>query len=326
MSAVGSARVCVVSDGIAGNRRQAAALAQTMGLDAEVVTIGLRAPWDWFAPRLTAGAGLAVHRLDGAALAPPWPDLAIGCGRRAAWLLRLLKARSGGRCYTVQILDPRIDAGHFDVVVAPRHDGLSGPRVLETIGSLNPVGPTWLAEARARFAALAQWPQPRVAVLIGAGNGAQRIDAAYFRQFIDALAARHAADGGSFLVTLSRRTPAALRPWLRQAFAAFPGLFWDGEADGENPYAGLLAFADRIVVTPDSVNMLSEAAATGRPVATFAPDPIGGKFARFHASLRDGGWLQSLEEPARVPARPLAETAEVAAEVLRRWRAARATR
>ncbi|PZQ10728.1 MAG: nucleoside-diphosphate sugar epimerase [Rhodanobacter denitrificans] len=322
MSGVGSARGWVVSDGIAGNRRQATALAQAMGLDAAVVTIGLRAPWDWFAPRLSAGAGLAVRRLDGAALAPPWPELAIGCGRRAAWLTRLLKARSGGRCYTVQILDPRIDADHFDVVVAPRHDGLSGPRVIETIGSLNPVGPAWLAEARTRFAALAQWPQPRVAVLIGAGNAAQRIDAAYFRRLIDALAARHAADGGSFLVTLSRRTPAALRPWLRQAFAAFPGLFWEGEADGENPYAGLLAFADRIVVTPDSVNMLSEAAATGRPVATFAPDPIGGKFASFHEALHRHGWLQPLDEPPRVPARPLAETAAVAAEVLRRWRAA----
>ncbi|MCR6701191.1 MAG: hypothetical protein NVV68_08620 [Dokdonella sp.] len=51
MSASGSARCWVVSDGIAGNRRQAAALAQAMGLDAIVVTIGLRAPWDWFAPR-----------------------------------------------------------------------------------------------------------------------------------------------------------------------------------------------------------------------------------------------------------------------------------
>lgn len=323
MSASGSARCWVVSDGIAGNRRQAAALAQAMGLDAIVVTIGLRAPWDWFAPRLTAGAGLALRRFDGAAFAPPWPDIAIGCGRRAAWLLRVLKARSGGRCYTVQILDPRIDAGHFDVVVAPRHDGLAGPRVIGTIGSIHPVAPAWLAEAHARFAALAQWPQPRVAVLIGAGNGAQRLDEAYFRRFIDALAAAHAAAGGSFLVTLSRRTPTAQRPWLRRAFAAFPGLFWDSEADGENPYAGLLAWADRIVVTPDSVNMLSEAAATGRPVATFAPEPIGGKFARFHEALRRGGWLQSLDEAPRVPARPLAETAEVAAEVLRRWREAR---
>lgn len=324
MSASGSVRCWVVDDGIAGNLRQSSALAGAMRLDATVVSMRLRAPWDWLAPRMLMGAGLALRRLDGAGLAPPWPDLVIGCGRRAAWLTRLVKRRSAGRCFSVQILDPRIASECFDVVVAPRHDGLAGAGVITTLGSLNPVGPAWLAQARQRFASLSQWAQPRTAVLIGAGNRAQRLDQDYFDGLIGALAARHAVTGGSFLVTVSRRTPAALRPWLRRAFAAFPGLFWESEADGENPYAGLLAFADRIVVTPDSVNMLSEAAATGLPVATFAPEPIGGKFAQLHEALRRGGWLQSLDEAPRPPLGPLAETVEVAVEVRRRWRSARA--
>ena len=46
---------------------------------------------------------------------------------------------------------------------------------------------------------------------------------------------------------------------------------WNGPGDGENPYQGYLAAADRIVVTPDSVNMLSEACAAGKPVFTLLP-------------------------------------------------------
>ena len=42
------------------------------------------------------------------------------------------------------------------------------------------------------------------------------------------------------------------------------GYVWDG--NGDNPYFGMLALADAIVVTVDSVSMISEAVATAAPV------------------------------------------------------------
>jgi len=311
-----------ISDGAAGNERQAAALARALGLAARTLRIRLREPWNLLAPRLGAGAGWAIRDEAGAALRPPWPDIAIGCGRRAALLTRQLRRWSGGATFTVQILDPRIDSTAFDVVVAPQHDRTAGANVIHSIGALNPVDPGWLAAGRTRFGALEALPAPRTAVLVGGSNRAQRLDAAYFEQLVERLAARHAVDGGSFLVSLSRRTPPAQAARLRAAFAAFPGAFWGGAADGENPYAGYLAWADRFVVTPDSVNMLSEACATGKPVYTFAPRPISGKLAAFHAELAAGGHLRRLDEHlAGAPPEPLAETAAIAELVRARWRA-----
>jgi mitochondrial fission protein ELM1 len=160
-------------------------------------------------------------------------------------------------------------------------------------------------------------------VLIGGSNRAQRLDRAYFDGLLDRLAARHAVDGGSFLVSVSRRTPTATTARLRAAFAQFPGVFWSGEEDGENPYAGLLAWSDRLIVTPDSVNMLSEACATGKPVYTFAPRPIGGKLAAFHAELLASGHLRRLDDSAhRAQPPPLAETAAIAELAHERWQAA----
>ena len=63
-------------------------------------------------------------------IAPPWPTLWIAAGRRSAAFTKLVRERSEGKTFTVQILDPRIDPRHWDAVLAPAHDGLEGPNVL----------------------------------------------------------------------------------------------------------------------------------------------------------------------------------------------------
>jgi mitochondrial fission protein ELM1 len=311
-----------VSDGAAGNARQARALADALGLATRNVEVRLRQPWDALAPRFVSGAHNAIRDAAGQPLAPPWPDIAIGCGRRAALVTRALRAWSRGRTFTVQILDPRIDTHAFDLVIAPQHDDVEGDNVIRSIGALNPVDAEWLAAGRAAFAKFAGLHAPRTAVLIGATNRAQRLDTAYFDALLERLGVWHALDGGSYLVSLSRRTPREVDARLRRAFAAYPGSYWAGPADGANPYAGLLAWADRIVVTPDSVNMISEACATGKPVYTFAPRPIAGKLAAFHDALRASGHLRvfdDVEQKLQPP--PLAETREIAELVRARWQA-----
>ena len=310
-----------ISDGAAGNERQATALADALGVATRVLRIRVREPWSSLAPRLALGAHFAIRDGEGNPLNPPWPDIAIGCGRRAALATRVLRTWSSGRCFTVQILDPRIDTSAFDVVIAPHHDAVRADNAIRSIGALNPVDARWLADARTHFPALGQFASPRTAVLIGASNRAQRLDAAYFDALIERLGARHAVDGGSYLVSVSRRTPGDVVAHVRRAFATFPGTFWAGPDDGENPYAGLLAWADRIVVTPDSVNMISEACATGKPVYTFAPRAIAGKLAEFHRELQASGHLRLLDDTSqRAQPPPLAETAAIAELVLARWR------
>jgi len=323
MNSATSATCWAISDGAAGNERQAVALAQALGLAPRVLRLRVREPWAALAPHLLIGAGFALRDETGAPLAPPWPDIAIGCGRRAALATRALRAWSGGHCFCVQILDPRVDSAAFDLVVAPAHDGLSGANVIASIGALNPVDADWLARGRVQFPQFTALPAPRTAVLVGASTRAQRLDDAYFDALLAHLSAQQVQGGGSFLVSVSRRTPDALAATLRERFAAFPGVFWSGAQDGANPYAGLLGWADRIVVTPDSVNMLSEACATGKPVYTFAPRPIGGKLAAFHAELAASGHLRRLGDSAtRSQPPPLAETREIAELVRARWASA----
>jgi mitochondrial fission protein ELM1 len=84
-------------------------------------------------------------------------------------------------------------------------------------------------------------------------------------------------------VTPSRRTGEAQTRIIREALKGKPALVWDGT--GDNPYFGFLGLADAVVVTCDSVNMVGEAAFTGRPVHVVELDGDSAKFRRFLDSM-----------------------------------------
>jgi len=310
-----------IGDGAAGNHRQVLALADALQLVPRVIDLRLRQPWDALAPHLQLAARSGMQDRSGQPIAPPWPDIAIGCGRRAALLTRCLRGWSAGRCFSVQILDPRIAPRHFDVVVAPSHDRLVGGNVIETLGALNPIDDDWLERGRQHFPALSVLPAPRTAILIGASNASVTLDEAWFDALFERLGCQHAQTGGSYLVSTSRRTPAARRAQLRQQFTRWPGMFWAGPDDGENPYAGILGWADRIIVSPDSVNMVSEACATGKPVHAFTVAALRGKLAAFHEALCAAGHLLPPHADTAATHAPLRELPDVAARIRAIWNA-----
>lgn len=309
----------VITDGRAGNDRQALALAEQLGLPFRHLVLGLRAPWSWFAPRQLPGGRLALPAPQRrGVVVPPWPAVAIGCGRAAGYYTRLLHRLSEGGTYTVQILDPRIDPLHWDTVIAPRHDGLRGANVLDPLGSLNPVDEAWLAEGRDVCPAFGDLPQPRVAVLVGGPRQGIPLDETYAAALADRLLERQWREGGSLMVLASRRTPAPVVAVLRERLAGVPGVVWSSAEDGTNPYPAAMGWADRLVVTPDSINMLSEACAVGRPVQTLVTAPLPEKFERFHRALREAGLLRGLDEPTPERQPPLRETRTIAETVRRR--------
>ncbi|MEN1926465.1 mitochondrial fission ELM1 family protein [Luteimonas qiangzhengi] len=312
-----------LTDGHAGNLRQALSLAAALGHDAvRNWRLTPRRPWRWAAPHRLPGAKHAFGSEFARALATP-PALTIGCGRQSALATRLLRD-AGARA--VQILDPRMDPAHWDLVIAPEHDGLEGPNVLNLLGSLNPVDDAWLAAGRADFPLLAELPRPRIALLLGGNSRHARFDRAAFEALSQSISNVLADEGGSVLATVSRRTPAEVTAALRERMdsgdgpdKAWPGMAWTGQAGESNPYPGLLAWADRIVCTPDSVNMVSEACATRAPVFVFEPTGTEGRPRRFLDALLTRGRIRPVDEAlARFDCEPLRETARIATQVRER--------
>lgn len=309
-------RTWLLTDGHAGNVRQAAALARSLGIAPErEFALRPNGAARLLAPRRWPGADAALGNEFAQALASP-PALAIGCGRQGALATRLLRARGSK---AVQVLDPRLAPTHWDLVLVPEHDRLRGGNVLTLQGSLNPVDDAWLADARSAFADLQALPAPRIALLVGGASRHARLDARWLATLAGQLEAVLSREGGSLLLSASRRTGPELRGPLRELAARWPGRSWLGPEDGANPYAGLLAFADRIVCSPDSVNMLSEACATRAPVFVAGPGNVAGRPRRFVDSLVACGRARPADAAlAPFDVVPLRETARVAAEVRER--------
>ncbi len=282
----------MLSEAYAGLQAQALGLAEAAGLTPALRVLTPRAPWR-FLPAARWPAPLRVVR---DAIRPPLPDIIVGCGGVAAAVGAALR-RPG--LAVVQVQNPRLDPRRFDLIVANRHDELTGPNVVVTRTALHRATPERLADAAEVWRErLADLPRPLVSVLVGGSNGRFRLDAPVAAALAAQLAEMMRRDGVGVALTPSRRTdPAAVRV-LTDMLEPLGGFVWDGE--GENPYFGLLALADAIIVTMDSVSMVSEAAATAASVLVA---PLPGK------SRRIGLFLDGLTADGRI--RPFAGRLEM---------------
>ncbi len=302
----------IITEDFAGLRTQALGLAEAAGLSPETRVLRPRGLWGRV-PAAYWPRPLAA--IEPAALAPPWPELAIGCGGKSAAVLAALTRRM--RVVIVQ--HPRMAPRRFDLVVAARHDELTGPNVLVARTALHRVTPARLAAAAAAWQArLAALPRPLVAVLVGGSNGRFKLDAAVGATLAGQLAEMMRRDRVGVALTPSRRTDPAVRAMLHEQLDPLGAWVWD--MAGDNPYFGLLALADAIVVTGDSVSMVSEAVATAAPVLLAALPGRSRRIGLFTRGLTDDGRVRPFAGRfEHWPVEPLDDTGVVAAEMCRRF-------
>lgn len=308
----------IMTEGAAGMEGQARALAEALGIPEPVVKrINLRAPWRWM-PNHPFFAQLAALAPDSDPLAPPWPDLLVSCGRKAALLALAVKRASAGQTRLVHIQDPRTGTRYYDVLVVPEHDDRRGPNVVVMRGSLHAITAEKLrAAATEVLPQVSHLPIPRIAVLIGGSNRYYRMTPEWIRALCRKLAGMVLDTPCGLMVTPSRRTGADNVAALEAGLEGLPAFLWSGR--GSNPYLGFLALADAIVVTGDSVNMVSEALATGKPVLVAGLPGRSRRIDRFFQALESENLVRRFSGRLEIwQAKTMCELPRVAAEVRNR--------
>lgn len=266
-----------------------------------------------------AVADVVVEKVVGESVfEAPWPDIVITCGRRAAGRALAIRRASRGGSLAVHVQDPRLRAGAFDLVIAMAHDAIpAGGKVMKVATALHDVTPVRLANAaeawRNRLAGLGR---PLAGVIVGGDLRGRAFTLADGQRLIGALERMRSGSGAALAIVPSRRTP---QPVLAALVEAFGGdsraLVWD--RTGENPYLGVLALADRLIVTSDSVSMISEALATPHPVEVL--DLGFPRHQDFIQSLVERGFIRRFEgDPTLPPARATIDATLEAAAAVRR--------
>lgn len=279
----------VVTEGIAGTENQCIGVAEALECDFEVKRISLNEPWKSLSPYL----GFEQSWSFEPQLEAPWPELVLAAGRKAISAARYIKRKSPDTLIAF-IQDPRTPFHNFNLIAVPEHDPLRGDNVLVTQASPNRITPERLNRAKELFTGFSELPAPRIAVLIGGTSKAYKMTEDITRR----LASDLERVDGSLMITCSRRTGEANEKILRAALDTDGHYFWDNVDD--NPYMGMLAWADTILVTCDSASMISDACTTGKPVYMIDLDGGAKRINALHDNLIKAGILKrftGLTEP-----------------------------
>jgi mitochondrial fission protein ELM1 len=256
----------------AGDNSQVLALGEALGWSFEIKRFVYKRTE--LLSNLLLGPTLAGVVLDqSSALEAPWPDLIITAGRRnepiARWIQKQAAAEKHVRIVHCGRSWAKIE--RFDLIVTtPQYRLPQRPNILHNRTPLHRV-----TQERLRAAA-DQWrprlrhlPGPYLAVVIGGDSGPFTFDRAAAERLARQASRRAKELGASLLVTTSARTPRDKITSFERALEVPAEIFrWSKDAT-ENPYFGYLALADEIVVTGDSMSMLTEACATRKPVHIF---------------------------------------------------------
>ena len=291
-----------------GDNVQVLALAEALGLPFRIIQMRYK----WFAHFSALLRQATIAQLDLAScreIAPPWPSLVLGIGQRSAPVARYIQRASGGRTRTVRLGDPMVSHELFDLVITTTQyavrDAGNVVRLPITLTSQEDIRPN--PQEQHWFGSFAS---PRRLMVIGGKTSLWRVDANVITKAAKVLRRRAEAEGGSVIAVTSPRTSASLLAAARAAL---------GEGAVVNRcfprYAALLREADEIHVTGDSVSMLSDAIASGKPVGLISLEPdltarlvrvlgsVPGRpfrirdLARFWSDLRMRGLVGTIEHP-----------------------------
>ncbi|MCM8768932.1 MAG: mitochondrial fission ELM1 family protein [Candidatus Omnitrophica bacterium] len=289
-------KILVLDDGIKGNLNQAQGVAQALpGGEIQIVPIRLRG-LTYSLPGRKGRYKLAskiialfcrcrlwklAQRFLNFFLERPLPQLpeknnvcVISAGSVLA-PVNLTIARTYGWRSVILMVPSWLPLSLFDLAIIPYHDFCRmkqlGKNVLVTLGSPNSITPSVLQMYRQEFSQIVSVPPGSeiIGILLGGNDQNYRITVTWTKKLLAGLRTYAKGHRVSLLFTTSRRTPENVVQYLQKQLPRWQAVVYaeyPGHLPGKSYYWGILACSDILVVTEDSINMISESITAGKKV------------------------------------------------------------
>ena len=189
----------------------------------------------------------------------------VTTGRRMSGYSILAKKSLKNKFYNIHIQNPKIKPSNFDILITPKHDKLIAKNVFQTQGAL-----TFFGQKEIDYSynlikeKLKSFKKPLVFLLLGGDNKRYKSNySEYCRFLLDIRRAVNNISAG-LVISTSRRTPKRVISIIKLIFNSLDRNFFLVNENENNFYPGILKKTDYVIVTSDSINMISEVATTDR--------------------------------------------------------------
>ena len=285
-------KALLLTEGYHGMISQVEGLAKALQAEFQHKIVRLNWPWNFIPPKLTPISEIILkdkHYIN----ENKSFDLVISCGRKSVIPSAIIKKKNTN-IFTIHIQDPKVNYKNFDVIIAPEHDELKGENVISSKGSIHYITQSEIEKAKNYLVNKFQ-NENIVSLILGGPTKYYSFSNEELTQVFRKIKSNFISQGHKVLVIPSMRTPKriidlAMKEFVKEGFVV--------NTVDKQAYLSALALATNIVVTCDSTSMISEAAASGKPifVAHMEPKKNNYRFEKFFQLFREMGITKVLGE------------------------------
>jgi KDO2-lipid IV(A) lauroyltransferase len=227
------------------------------------------------------------------------PDLVISCGASLA-LPNLILSKGSLAKSVILMRPPLFNSDNFDLVIMPRHDHPPKRKnVIATEGALNLINQRYLIGQGERLIQAAgvlhtsgqfkpQGSGRCIGLLIGGEAKNFSLGKSAISEVIKQVKSASDDLGAGIFATTSRRTSADIENLLKAELKGYPRsqlLIIANEDNIPETVGGILDLSQILVVSPESISMVSEASSSGKYVIVFMAKGLSRKHQAFLSRL-----------------------------------------
>ena len=211
----------------------------------------------------------------------------ITTGKKLSGVSIALKKIHGEKIINIHLQKPNFNSKHFDILIIPEHDEFYRQNnIIKIVGSLSPFNEMQIQKKNPVIEKKFKYfKSPNVLVLLGGKSKRYTPTNTDYSKLL--LNIKYAAKkiSANVIICQSRRTPENVLYLAKQIFSDFTDQFYISKKDEPNIDPSIIKICDYIIVTNDSVNMISEIASTTKNLFLGYLNKERSKLKSFHKKL-----------------------------------------
>ena len=248
----------LLTEGMHGMISQVEGLAKALDLDFTHHKVELNNFWKFIPPKLTPISNKVYKDFDATNY-----DIIISCGRKSVVPSIYLKKNSQKKIINIHIQDPKVNLKHFDIIVTPEHDGVTGNNVISSRGAIHYLTEQEISFSKDYLIGRLDNKKNYLGLIIGGPNKYYNYSNQIIKRVLLKVKKISELNKLQVIAIPSIRTPKNIITMTSEILGE--NHIAINEVD-KRAYLSTLAISKYLVVTCDSTSMISEAAITGKPV------------------------------------------------------------